>query len=549
MSKITSKVDGKLMCELTHAGLTWLKANKDEINALNVFPIPDGDTGTNMVLTLQAAYDAIPDPLDPLSKDVSLVMKRAAKGALLGGRGNSGIILSQIWRGLSKGLENLDEFDAKQFSVALTTASETAYKNVVNPVEGTILTVIKDISKASITATNKDIDFKELLATIISASKQSVQNTPNLLPILQQAGKVDAGGFGLQIIFEGMLRYLDGKPIDTPPEKQFQPLDKNNIESLLASIDPNQEWEVVIDLEPKEDALLDIFYGKLESLGTSIQIGQGDDLMKVHIHLPTKNRFEPIILAEEIGTIVNVHMENLLHQISPFLPGESRDNTLINPDQIVVVSVSSGPGFAKIFSSNDSVVNIRGGQTMNASTAEILEAFDSLPNDNIIILPNNPNIILAAEQAAQVSNKNVFVIPTRSMPQGIATMLAFDPDADFKSVCQSMQKNYKDIKTGEVTNATHSTTWNNHKISKGEIIGLCDNELMCVSDSISTCTQTLIEKMVDDDSELITIYYGNNISQEKGEYMKNTIESQLPELEIEIYPGGQPLYHYIISVE
>ena len=546
MSEPIKTIDGPLLADMTKAALRWLQSNKEEVNALNVFPIPDGDTGINMVLTMQAGCDKLNQPI---SKSVSEVSSQLANGALMGGRGNSGIILSQIWRGISNSLADLDEFNPKQFAVALVQASECAYRNVVKPVEGTILTVIKDASKAATHATKDEIDIVKLLQQVVLSCEQSVQSTPDLLPILKQAGKVDAGGFGLQLMFEGMLRHLCGHPVDISPDRKFQPLDITNIENILEAVDSSQEWEVVVDLQPYEESILDIFYGKLESIGTSIQIGEGDEVLRVHIHLPKDKRFEPITLAEDVGTVVNVHMENLIHQISPFLPGETRSTDDFSSGQILATIVSSGPGFSKIFSENPAVVVVPGGQTMNSSTEELLDAFESLPVEQVIILPNNPNIILAAEQASKLSKKEVSIIPTRNIPQGIAAMLAFDPDGPFDKICDAMTINSQDVRTGEVTTATHSTTWNNHKISKGEIIGLQDNELICVANSPSECTQQLLRIMVNDDCELITLYYGADISTEEANALSLDITSEFSDLEVEAYSGGQPLYHYIISVE
>ena len=546
MNDSTTTVNGSLLGEMTKAALTWLQSNKEEVNALNVFPIPDGDTGINMVLTMQSACDSLSEPT---STNVSEVASQLANGALMGGRGNSGIILSQIWRGIANGLEGLEEFGTKELAIALEQASECAYHNVVKPVEGTILTVIRDASEEAMQVAKDEIDIVNLLKKIIVACEQSVQSTPDLLPILKQAGKVDAGGYGLQLMFEGMLRHLCGDPVDVTPDKKFAPLDTTNIEDLLEAVDPSQEWEVVVDLQPYEDAMLDIFYAKLESVGTSIQIGEGEDVLKVHIHLRKDKRFEPITLAEDVGTVINVHMENLIHQMSPFLPGESRSNTNYTPGQILATVVSAGTGFTKIFSSNPAVVVVPGGQTMNSSTEEILESFESLPAEQVVILPNNPNIILAAEQAAKISKKDVSIVPTKSIPQGIAAMLAFDPDESLDKIVEAMILNSQEVKSGEVTTATQSTTWNNLKISKGEIIGLYDKELVCVAENPSECAKQLLHTMVDNDSELITLYYGADISIDEADILSSSIESTYSDLEVEIYFGGQPLYHYIISVE
>ncbi|MBU37561.1 MAG: DAK2 domain-containing protein [Anaerolineales bacterium] len=537
-------IDGPAFCEMSRAALAWLQTNHQAVNALNVFPVPDGDTGTNMLLTMQAACAEL-EGAD--TKSVAEVAHLLAHGALMGARGNSGVILSQIWRGLARGLEDLKQFGAGEFTEAMQQATETAYRGVVRPVEGTILTVIKDASVAASTAVEKEGDLREFLQQVCSACEQSVQRTPDLLPVLEQAGVIDAGGFGLQLLFEGMLRHLRGEPVDVAPERDIKPLDLASIGSALETVEPGQDWEVVLDLRPKAGLNLDSLYGQLESMGTSIQVGEGDDILRVHIHLTEENRFKPIECAETLGTVVNVHMENLMHQMEQQAAASGRQVEL-QPGQLLAVAVAPGPGFAHIFAA-PAVSVVSGGQTMNPSTQDLMAAFEDLPADQVIILPNNKNIQLAAEQAAAVSTKQVSVIPTRTVPQGVAALLSFDPDGVFDEICAAMRVGAGDVESGEITTATRSVTLNGHNVSEGQIIGLHNGEIACVGDTPSDCTLELLRVIGTAQSELVTLYYGEETDAAAAERLQAEIEACFPQVEVESYPGGQPHYHYILSVE
>ncbi len=537
-------IDGPAFCEMSRAALAWLQTNHQAVNALNVFPVPDGDTGTNMLLTMQAACAEL-EGAD--TKSVAEVAHLLAHGALMGARGNSGVILSQIWRGLARGLEDLKQFGAGEFTEAMQQATETAYRGVVRPVEGTILTVIKDASVAASTAVEKEGDLREFLQQVCSACEQSVQRTPDLLPVLEQAGVIDAGGFGLQLLFEGMLRHLRGEPVDVVPERDIKPLDLASIGSALETVEPGQDWEVVLDLRPKAGLNLDSLYGQLESMGTSIQVGEGDDILRVHIHLEEENRFKPIECAETLGTVVNVHMENLLHQMEQ-QAATAGWQVEVQPGQLLAVTVAPGSGFARIFAENGAQV-VSGGQTMNPSTEDLMAAFEDLPADQVIILPNNANIQLAAEQAATLSMKQVGVIPTRTVPQGIAALLAFNPDDVFDEACAAMRAAADEVESGEITTATRSVTLDGHKVSEGQIIGLHNGEITCVGDTPSDCTLELLRVIGAAQCELVTLYHGEETDAATSELLRAEIEACFPQVEVVSLPGGQPHYHYILSVE
>jgi uncharacterized protein len=367
-------IDGQVLKRLTEAALTWLRTNQQTVNALNVFPVPDGDTGTNMVLTLQAAYDEIADSPE---RNVGRMAHSIAHGSLMGARGNSGVILSQLWRGFARALDHIEVIDAESLVRAFSTGRDTAYKGVVRPVEGTILTVAKDIAAASEEALRFTTDPFMILERVVQAADLSVARTPELLPVLKEAGVVDSGGKGLFYIFEGMLRYINGQPLDTATTT-VQPLSAMKLEETMVSVEKGQDFEVVVDFRPKEPLTLEHFYSDLEQMGTSIQIGEGEGIYRLHIHVPTEKRYQPIEYTMSLGTITKVTIENLIDQMDS-LEKRAEDNlslTPAEPGQIAVVAVAPGKGIARVFASLGAAAIVEGGQSMNPSTQEILQAFE-----------------------------------------------------------------------------------------------------------------------------------------------------------------------------
>ena len=546
MPESITSIDGATLIRLTEASLKWLRTNHQAINALNVFPIPDGDTGTNMLLTMQSAYDEIDATNAPR---VDKVTQDVAQGALMGARGNSGVILSQIFRGVSHSLEGCETFGVAELATALEEATHTAYRGVVKPVEGTILTVIKDAAAAA----NGDLaeleDLTEFLEGVVSTCEESVANTPELLPVLKQAGVVDSGGYGLQIIFDGMLRFLRGEPLDVALQTEIKTLDLETVGELLDEmIEPGQDWEVVVDFRPYKELDLQSFYSQLEKIGTSIQVGEGTDLLRVHIHLPLEKRYEPIEYAETLGIVVNVHMENLLDQLQQTQVVLSPPKPEIEPGQILSVVMSPAPGFDRIFH-RPGVAIVSGGQTMNPSTQDILAAFEDIPTERVIILPNNKDIQLAAEQAADISIKEVRVLPTQTVPQGIAAQLGFNPDGDLESVLESMHRRIAEVETGEVTTATRNVTLGGVEVQEGKIIGLHNGELVFSGESPQICVLRILHAMGVANFELVTLYYGDFILEEDAAATATAISEEFENLEVEIYFGGQKHYHYIFSAE
>ncbi|MGD8553065.1 MAG: DAK2 domain-containing protein [Anaerolineales bacterium] len=542
-------VDGPTLRKLIGASLEWLRTNQQVVNALNVFPVPDGDTGTNMVLTMQSARD---EAQDEGERNVDRVAHAVAHGALMGARGNSGVILSQLWRGFARALDGTEVMDAETLAEALMEARETAYKGVVRPVEGTILTVSKDISIKAKQAVNDGVSSAfELLEIIVNAADESVEHTPELLPVLKEAGVVDSGGKGLFFILEGMLRSAYRQPLDQPLAS-VQPLSALAIEEATHAVEPGQDWEVVVDFNPNGTLDLEDFYTHLEELGTSIQLGEGDGMYRMHIHVPDKDEYKPIDYIRELGTITNVAIENLMVQVEAGAQKASIDELRlqpVEPGEIAVVTVAPGPGIARVFSSLGVSAIIEGGQTMNPSTQEILNSFEDLPTNKVIILPNNKNIILAAQQAAELTVKEVEVVPSVCIPQGIAALFAWDPAGDLQAVTQAMLENMQEVQFAEITTATRSVEIQGVKVESGQVIGLLDGDLTSSGDSLEAILMEILKKGQADEHELITLYYGEDLPANQANLLADHVRETYPELEVELHEGGQPHYQIILSIE
>ena len=542
-------IDGQVLKKLVEASLIWLRTNQQIVNSLNVFPVPDGDTGTNMVLTMQSAYDEIASSSE---LNIGGMVHSIAHGALMGARGNSGVILSQLWRGFARALDSQETIDAPSLVAALAMGRDTAYKGVVRPVEGTILTVAKDIALAAEAALETTDDPYEILESVVSAADRSVQRTPDLLPVLKDAGVVDAGGKGLFFLFEGMLRHAHGLPLDSIT-LAVQPISALQIDSALEKIEPGQDVEWVIDFRPTNTLNLANFYSTLEGMGTSIQVGEGDGMYRMHIHVPSHKFYEPLKYTSSIGTITKAAMENLVEQFpnNQQKCGGNGEFTIepIVPDQIAVVSVVSGIGLARIFVSLGAAAIIEGGQTMNPSTQQILLACESLPTNKIILLPNNKNIFMAAKAAAKQSKKRVAVVPTRSIPQGIAAMVRLVPTGDLKAVAKDMTKALAEIQTGEVTRATRSAVINKVRVEEGQVIALLDDRLVVAAPSLEEACLGLLKSAHANEYELITFFYGEGVTPGMVAEVEKQVHIAYPAQEIEIKEGCQPHYMFFVSIE
>ena len=540
-------INGQSMKRLVEAGLTWLRTNQQTVNALNVFPVPDGDTGTNMVLTMQSAWNEIKDLGHRSISDMSAAV---SKGALMGARGNSGVILSQLWRGFSRGVHGRDVLDAETFVRAFAEARDTAYKGVVRPVEGTILTVARGVAEATEAALPSTNDPIGILEVAVKAADEWCQKTPEMLPVLKQAGVVDSGGKGLFFILEGMLRHVYGESLETPT-MMVQPISSMQMQDAMEEVEEGQDYEVVVDFLPSNDFNLNQFYGRLEEMGTSIQVGEGDGMYRMHIHVPLEKRYEPIDYIMGIGTITKVAMENLLAQMDDIQKSKASriPFAAVEPGQIAVVVVSPGAGLSRIFASLGVAAVVEGGQTMNPSTQDILSSFESLPTDKVIILPNNKNIIMAANQAKEVTVKQVAVVPSRTVPQGLAAMLSLQPDGELEAVAEKMTKALDQVRTGEITVATRSVEIDGVKVESGQVIALLDGKLVASAGSVEEGGLALLEKVDAEDRELVTLFYGESITHAEANRIADVIRSKYSNLEVEVQEGGQPHYQFIISVE
>lgn len=540
-------LDGTGLKRLTEAGLAWLRTNQQVVNALNVFPVPDGDTGTNMVLTMQAAIDEISQIKD---NNAGKMAHAIAHGALMGARGNSGVILSQLWRGFARELDSLELVDGEALVRAFKTARDTAYKGVVRPVEGTILTVAKDIAAAAEEAIRVTQDPFEILEYIVPAGELSVQRTPELLPVLKEAGVVDSGGKGLFFIFEGMLRYVQGLSLEV--STVAVPLSAMKLEETMESIEPGQDFEWVIDFRPHTPLQIDTFYNALEEMGTSIQLGEGEGIYRLHIHVPENKRDLPLNYTFSLGTVTKATFENLIDQMDQSAGKSHAHPIVLTPvknGDIAVVAVSPGDGIGRVFASLGAASIVQGGQTMNPSTQELLQAFENLPTDKVIILPNNKNIIPTAEAAAELTVKHLAVIPTKTIPQGLAAMMRLIPDGDFESVVEEMKSALEEIQSGEITTATRSVEIDNVEVKEGQIIALHNGKLVYASESIEDACLGLLEKAGTEDYELITLFYGDSMNQREANRIADIIRAKYPDQELEIQEGSQPHYHFIISIE
>lgn len=530
-------INGEMLKAAMRAGFANLVKYKEQINYLNVFPVPDGDTGTNMYLTVSSAVKEM-EAVE--NNDVGPLAKALSKGALMGARGNSGVILSQLFRGFATELENNKEIDYKVFTSACDKAVKMAYKAVLKPVEGTILTVAKAVAQGVKDASYHTRDIKILLNKGIIAGERALEKTPELLPVLAKAGVVDAGGKGLIVILQGIANYLEGKDmgdIELKPIKEIQSTTK--VEEIGEFI---YCTECVIkgqDLD--ESQVLD----EIRTLGDSTLVVGDSSLLKVHIH--TNNPGCVLEIGLKHGTLHDIKIENMTDQGRQ--PNNS-DEIHEEIKEIGVVAVVSGDGLGKIVKSMGVDKVIEGGQTMNPSTEDILSAINSIKADKVLVLPNNSNIIMAAQQAAKMTDKNVMVVPTKTFPQGMAAMLGYDATQDIETNYKSMLEHYKNVLTGEVTYAVRDTVFGDVDITQGDILAILDGEIIHTGKDLNTVTTELLTTIVEKEgAELITVFYGKDLGEDEAKKLQQDFSSLYPDVEFELYQGGQPLYHYIISAE
>lgn len=556
-------ISAELLQKAFIAGAKNLEANKEYINELNVFPVPDGDTGTNMTLTIMSAAQEVGGIDKP---DMETVSKAISSGSLRGARGNSGVILSQLFRGFTREIKKEQEINVEILSRACNKAVETAYKAVMKPKEGTILTVAKGMAEKAeeLVAESEDLIF--VVDEIIKHGDYVLSQTPEMLPVLKEAGVVDSGGEGLMTVVKGAFDALQGKEIDYTLEgvaKTGSGANLDDIEVEEADIKFGYCTEFIINLDnPLDEAEEDKFKEFLHSIGDSIVMVADDEIVKVHVH--TNQPGEAFTRALTYGSLSRMKVDNMReeHHERLIQNAEKRAKEQAEAEKKAeakkdeprkengFIAVSVGEGLDEVFKSLDIDAIISGGQTMNPSTEDILNAVDKVNADNIFILPNNTNIILAAQQAEiLLEDKRLIVIPSKTIPQGIAAMLGFIPGESADDNKESMIESMSGVATGEITYAVRDTVIDDHEIKEGNIMGIGDDGILAVGEDLEATTIEMIENMVDEDSGMISVYYGEDVKEEDANKLVEKLEEKFPDVEVECYMGGQPVYYYITSVE
>ena len=514
----------------------WLERNADAINALNVFPVPDGDTGTNMSLTMRATMEEAARA--SADSNAGAVARSMAQGALMGARGNSGVILSQIIRGLSLALDGKDEFDGRMFAAALDEAAKAAYRSLSRPVEGTMLTVIRESAQAAQAAAKRSHAVSEVMETIVEAARVSVEHTPELLEPLRAAGVVDAGGQGLYVMFQGAAAYLKEEvPTSAPalsvsagsPTARFD-------EQMVAPHGYCTEFLLEAeDLDPLS------VRAKLEELGESVLVVGQERMLRAHVH--TDEPGVVLSLATSLGTLRQVKVQNMADQHSEFI-AKGAVHTGAG-----VVAVAPGSGIAEVFRSLGAVATVPGGQSMNPSTSEILRVVDSVPNEEVIVLPNNKNVVLAARQVEALAHKKVVTIPTHNAPQGVAALLAFNPDAPLAVNEDALREAVARVRAGDVTKAVRDAEIEGLHIKRGQAIGFVDGKLQVTARNPREALYEVLARLEVTSESLVTIYFGADVPKSEAARVGREVRARWPGCEVETVSGGQPHYHYIVSVE
>ena len=534
------RLDGTALRDWAHAAVGDLITHVDEINRLNVFPVADADTGTNMLFTMRSALARVDSADD---RDLVAVARALSAGALHGARGNSGVILSQIFRGFARSLEKLEVFESVQFAAALREAAATAYKGVIKPVEGTILTVAREAAEEAVPAAAGSDDLVYVLERVVQAARESVARTPSLLPVLAEAGVIDAGGQGLYIILEGMLRYTRGERLHIDTEMAAA--------MGLQALHLESEGEYGYDIQfivHGQNLDVDEIRACIASMGDCALVVGDSKAVKVHVHSPEPGT--PINYGASLGSLSRVIVENMQEQYQEFVLSKAQPSGTPEPPLgIGTVVVAPGVGLHTVFQSLGASAVVSGGQTMNPSTEELLKAVESVASDEVIILPNNKNIVMTAEQTRALSEKKVSVVPTITIPQGISALLALNYQADLETNARVMGEAAKSIQTVEVTTAVRSAQVNGMSVQEGEVIGLVNGKLTVKGSSPG---QVVLQALAEVDAatyEIITVYYGESVTVDEAEELAARIQEVYSEQEIELVDGGQPHYHYILSAE
>lgn len=546
-----SKINGKLFADMIIQGAQNLSNNADLVDSLNVYPVPDGDTGTNMNLTMTSGREEVENNL---SKNIGELGKTFSKGLLMGARGNSGVILSQLFRGFCKNIESESEINSKLLAESFQAGVETAYKAVMKPVEGTILTVAKDAAQAAIEKANNTEDCIELMEYIIVKANESLENTPNLLAVLKEVGVVDSGGKGLLCVYEGFLKALKGEKVEAKVAK----IDKDEF------VHDEHDFHGVINTE-------DIIYGyctemmvrfgknkkafdeqefrqDMSQFGDSLLVINDEEIVKVHVH--TEYPGKVFNYGQQYGELIKLKVENMREQHREVIRKEQHTaKPKMETVETAIITISMGEGISEIFKSMGATHIISGGQTMNPSTEDIVKVIEQSKCKRAMILPNNKNILMASEQAASIVDAEAVVIPTKSIPQGISALFQYDVDATLEENKAQMADSVNNVKSGSLTYAVRDTKIDGVEIKKDAFMGLIEDKIVSSqSDQLTTVTE-LLNEMLAEDSEILTVIIGQDAEQAVTDNMINWIEEQYPDVEVEVHEGGQPIYQYFFSVE
>jgi len=539
----TNEIAGSMLREMIISGALSLEKNKDIVDDLNVFPVPDGDTGTNMSLTMQSAMKQVKAVKND---DVEEIAEAAANGSLMGARGNSGVILSQLLRGFAKAVKGKETLNTVDLANALKMGADTAYKAVMKPVEGTILTVARESAEYAVKIAKKETDIEDFLEKVIYQGENTLKRTPDMLAVLKEAGVVDSGGKGLIYIYLGILGALKGEIPSSEDvnimQKSVEQVHEMNVEEMHVSGDIEFAYctEFMINTEGADP---EAFRKKIEHQGDSMLVVGNENLIKVHLH--TNNPGEVMEEAMALGELSDIKIDNMRVQFKEKHPAKVPEKE----KDFGFITVSIGEGIEKIFKDFNVDYVIKGGQTMNPSTEDFMKAIEEIHAKNIYILPNNSNIIMAANQAKELAKKNVMVIPTKTIPQGITAMIGFNPGNSPEENLREMTEIMEDIETGQVTYAVRDTVVNDKKIKKGNILGIGNGKIEAVGRNVEKVSLELLGNLVSEDHEIITIFYGEDIDEKAAEKIQGKIEKKYPDCEVEVYYGGQPLYYYLFSVE
>lgn len=552
-------LDGKRFAEMVAVGANHLSTNAKYVDALNVFPVPDGDTGTNMNLSMTSGAKEVRNNVQDHIGRVGLAL---SKGLLMGARGNSGVILSQLFRGFSKYIEQKSEINASEFAQAFEAGVQTAYKAVMKPVEGTILTVAKDAAKRAVEAAEKSDDIVKIMEAVVKEAKASLKRTPDLLPVLKEVGVVDSGGQGLVFVYEGFLANLKGEQLPDNPS------DLPNMEELVSAehhmsvqghintedIEFGYCTEFMVKFEPEKLShnpfSEENFRQDLSEYGDSLLVIADENVVKVHIH--SEQPGTVLSYGQKYGSLINMKIENMREQHTNIVGEQHR--TEVPPKrkeklEYGIVTVSMGSGIAELFRSIGAHAVIEGGQTMNPSTEDIVKAIKEIHAEKIIILPNNKNIIMAAEQAAEVSEEDVIVVPSKTVPQGLAALLAFNPTADLEANKDGMSEALAHVKTGQITYAVRDTNIDGIEIAKDDYMGIADGKIILKDKDRAKAAIELLKNMLDEDSEILTVLKGEDATEEDVQVVTDFVAQQFENVEIEVHDGKQPLYAFIFSIE